>query len=60
MVCKTTEAPVLVVTCENLCPNSFFLICDFQLIVNPRRAVDSVSVMINNPLSQDEEVSNLL
>ncbi|XP_076456116.1 TBC1 domain family member 5-like isoform X2 [Babylonia areolata] len=26
-----------------------------KLITNPRRAVDSVNVMINNPLSQDEE-----
>ncbi|KAL8570149.1 hypothetical protein ACOMHN_030946 [Nucella lapillus] len=26
-----------------------------KLITNPRRAVDSVNVMVNNPLSQDEE-----
>ena len=36
------------------------LVVVFQLIINPRKAMDKADLSVNNPLSQEEEVCHKL
>ena len=43
---------VCVCACVRVC----VCVCALQLVTNPRQAMDSADLSLNNPLSQDEEV----